>query len=132
MCVGCEGRVLCQREEADFDRAVLHLLSAYDRGEPVRPLSPMDSHCRFFREIMASAYQAYNQAFVHEGSLRRTAEQFAYMNRQLSGVSALLGVLATLKLSVGSVPSSTRSSGLLAWRSISQRYSKSGVVFVPM
>ena len=95
VCVGCEGRVLCQREEADFDRAVLHLLSAYDRGEPVRPLSPMDSHCRFFREIMASAYQAYNQAFVHEGSLRRTAEQFAYMNRQLSGVSALLGVLAT-------------------------------------
>ncbi len=95
VCVGCEGRVLCQREEADFDKAVLHLLSAYDRGEPVRPLSPMDSHCRFFREIMASAYQSYNQAFVHEAGLRRAAEQYAYMNRQLCGVSALLSVLAT-------------------------------------
>ncbi len=94
VCVGCEGRVLCQREEGDFDKAVLHLLSAYDRGEPVRPVSPMDSHCKFFREIMASAYQSYNQAFVHEASLRRTAEQYAYMNRQLSGVSALLGLLA--------------------------------------
>lgn len=93
VCVGCEGRVLCQRDEGDFDRAVLHLLSAYDRGEPVRPLSPMDSHCKFFREIMASAYQSYNQAFVHEASLRRTAEQFAYMNRQLSGLSALLSLL---------------------------------------
>ena len=95
VCVGCEGRVLCQREEADFDKAVLHLLSAYDRGEPVRPLSPMDSHCKFFREIMASAYQSYNQAFVHEAGLRRAAEQYAYMNRQLCGVSALLSVLAT-------------------------------------
>ena len=94
VCVGCEGRILCQREEGDFDRAVLHLLSAYDRGEPVRPLSPMDSHCRFFREIMTSAYQSYNQAFVHEAHQRRTAEQYAYMNRQLQGVSALLGVLA--------------------------------------
>lgn len=94
VCVGCEGRVLCQRDEGDFDKAVLHLLSAYDRGEPVRPLSPMDSHCKFFREIMASAYQSYNQAFVHEASLRRAAEQYAYMNRQLAGVSALLGLLA--------------------------------------
>ena len=95
VCVGCEGRVLCQREEADFDKAVLHLLSAYDRGEPVRPLTPMDSHCKFFREIISSAYQSYNQAFVHEASLRRTAEQFAYMNRQLSGISALLSLLST-------------------------------------
>ena len=95
VCVGCEGRVLCQRDEGDFDKAVLHLLSAYDRGEPVRPLSPMDSHCKFFREIMASAYQSFNQAFIHEASLRRTAEQYAYMNRQLGGVSALLGLLAT-------------------------------------
>ena len=95
VCVGCEGRVLCQREEADFDRAVLHLLSAYDRGEPVRPVSPMDSHCKFFREIMTSAYQSYNQAFVHEAGLRRAAEQYAYMNRQLCGVSALLSLLAT-------------------------------------
>ena len=94
VCVGCEGRVLCQREEADFDKAVLHLLSAYDRGEPVRPVSPMDSHCKFFREIMAAAYQSYNQAFVHEACERRAAEQFAYMNRQLHGVSALLSVLA--------------------------------------
>ena len=94
VCVGCEGRVLCQREEGDFDRAVLHLLSAYDRGEPVRPLSPMDSHCRFFREIMTAAYQSYNQAFVHEAGLRRTAEQYAFMNRQLCGVSALLSLLA--------------------------------------
>ena len=95
VCVGCEGRILCQRDEEDFDKAVLHLLSAYDRGEPVRPLSPMDSHCRFFREIMASAYQSYNQAFVHEASLRQAAEQYAYMNRQLVGVSALLSLLAT-------------------------------------
>ena len=94
VCVGCEGRVLCQREEEDFDRAVLHLLSAYDRGEPVRPVSPMDSHCKFFREMMTSAYQSYNQAFVHEAGLRRAAEQYAYMNRQLQGVSAMLSVLA--------------------------------------
>ena len=94
VCVGCEGRVLCQREEEDFDRAVLRLLSAYDRGEPVRPVSPMDSHCKFFREIMTSAYQSYNQAFVHEAGLRRAAEQYAYMNRQLQGVSAMLSVLA--------------------------------------
>ena len=94
VCVGCEGRVLCQREEADFDKAVLHLLSAYDRGEPVRPVSPMDSHCKFFREIMTAAYQSYNQAFVHEAFERRTAEQYAYMNRQLCGVSALLSLLA--------------------------------------
>lgn len=94
VCVGCEGRVLCQREEGEFDKAVLHLLSAYDRGEPVRPLSPMDSHCRYFREIMTAAYQSYNQAFVHEAGLRRAAEQYAYMNRQLCGVSALLSVLA--------------------------------------
>ena len=66
-----------------------------DRGEPVRPLTPMDSHCKFFREIMASAYQSYNQAFVHEAGLRRAAEQYAYMNRQLGGVSALLSLLAT-------------------------------------
>ena len=95
VCVGCEGRVLCQREEGDFDQAVLRLLSAYDRGEPVRPVSPMDSHCKFFREIMTSAYQSYNQAFVHEAGLRRAAEQYAYMNRQLNGVSAMLSVLAT-------------------------------------
>ena len=95
VCVGCEGRVLCQREEGDFDKAVLHLLSAYDRGEPVRPLFPMDSHCKFFREIMTAAYQSYNQAFVHEAGLRRAAEQYAYMNRQLCGVSALLSLLAT-------------------------------------
>ena len=95
VCVGCEARVLCQREGEDFDRAVLHLLSAYDRGEPVRPLSPMDSHCRFFREIMTAAYQSYNQAFVHEAGLRRAAEQSAYMNRQLCGVSALLSLLAS-------------------------------------
>lgn len=95
VCVGCEGRVLCQRTEGDFNKAVLRLLSAYDRGEPVRPLSPMDSHCKFFREIMTSAYQSYNQAFVHEAGLRRAAEQYAYMNRQLSGVSALLSLLAT-------------------------------------
>ena len=94
VCVGCEGRVLCQREEEDFDRAVLHLLSAYDRGEPVRPVSPMDSHCKFFREMMTAAYQSYNQAFVHEAGLRRAAEQYAYMNRQLQGVSAMLSVLA--------------------------------------
>ena len=95
VCVGCEGRVLCQRDEGEFDKAVLHLLSAYDRGEPVRPLTPMDSHCKFFREIMASAYQSYNQAFVHEAGLRRAAKQYAYMNRQLGGVSALLSLLAT-------------------------------------
>jgi len=95
VCVGCEGRILCQRTEEDFDKAVLHLLSAYDRGEPVRPLSPMDSHCKFFREIMTSAYQSYNQAFVHEASLRRAAAQNEYMNRQLCGVSSLLSVLAT-------------------------------------
>ncbi len=95
VCVGCEGRVLCQREEGDFDKAVLHLLSAYDRGEPVRPLSPMDSHCKFFREIMTAAYQSYNQAFVHEAGLRRAEEQSAYMNRQLCGVSALLSLLAS-------------------------------------
>ena len=94
VCVGCEGRVLCQREEGDFDQAVLRLLSAYDRGEPVRPVSPMDSHCKFFREIMTSAYQSYNQAFVHEAGLRRAAEQNEYMNRQLNGVSAMLSVLA--------------------------------------
>ena len=94
VCVGCEGRVLCQREEEDFDRAVLRLLSAYDRGEPVRPVSPMDSHCKFFREMMTAAYQSYNQAFVHEAGLRRAAEQYAYMNRQLQGVSAMLSVLA--------------------------------------
>ena len=95
VCMGCEGRVLCQRDQGEFDKAVLHLLSAYDRGEPVRPLTPMDSHCKFFREIMASAYQSYNQAFVHEAGLRRAAEQYAYMNRQLGGVSALLSLLAT-------------------------------------
>ena len=94
VCVGCEGRVLCQREEGDFDQAVLHLLSAYDRGEPVRPVSPMDSHCKFFREIMTSAYQSYNQAFVHEAGLRRAEEQNEYMNRQLNGVSAMLSLLA--------------------------------------
>ena len=95
VCVGCEGRVLCQREGADFDKAVLHLLSAYDRGEPVRPVSPMDSHCKFFREIMTAAYQSYNQAFVHEAGLRRAAEQYAFMNRQLCGVSALLSLLSS-------------------------------------
>ncbi len=95
VCVGCEGRVLCQREGADFDKAVLHLLSAYDRGEPVRPVSPMDSHCKFFREIMTAAYQSYNQAFVYEAGLRRAAEQCAFMNRQLCGVSALLSLLAS-------------------------------------
>ena len=94
VCVGCEGRVLCQREEGDFDQAVLRLLSAYDRGEPVRPVSPMDSHCKFFREIMTSAYQSYNQAFVHEAGLRRAAEHNEYMNRQLNGVSAMLSLLA--------------------------------------
>ena len=95
VCVGCEGRVLCQRDGGEFDQAVLHLLSAFDRGEPVMPLSPMDSHCKFFREIMSSAYQSYNQAFVHEAGLRRAAEQNAYMNRQLCGMSAMLSLLAT-------------------------------------
>ena len=94
VCVGCEGRVLCQREEGDFDQAVLRLLSAYDRGEPVRPVSPMDSHCKFFREIMTSAYQSDNQAFVHGAGLRRAAEQVEYMIRQLNGVSAMLSLLA--------------------------------------
>ena len=94
VCVGCEGRVLCQRDPAAFDRAVLHLLSAYDRGDPVRPLPPMDSHCKFFREIMTAAYQSYNQAFAHEAGLRRAAEQNAYMSRQLCGVSSMLSLLA--------------------------------------
>ncbi|MBQ7754241.1 MAG: SpoIIE family protein phosphatase [Clostridia bacterium] len=95
VCVGCEGRVLCQRDMGQFDRAVLHLLSAYDRGDPVQPVSPMDSHCRFFREMMTAAYQSYNQAFAHEAGLRRAAEQNAYMNRQLCGVSAMLSLLST-------------------------------------
>ena len=95
VCVGCEGRVLCQREGADFDRAVLCLLSAYDRGEPVRPLPPMDSQCRYFREIMTAAYQSYNQAFAHEAGLRRAREQYAFMNRQLCGMAALLRLLAS-------------------------------------
>ena len=73
---------------------MLHLLSAYDRGDPVQPVSPMDSHCKFFREIMTSAYQSYNQASVHEAGLRRAAEQNEYMNRQLNGVSAMLSLLA--------------------------------------
>ena len=95
VCVGCEGRVLCQRDGAEFDETVLRLLSAFDRGEPVQPVSPLDSHCKFFREIMTAAYRSYNQAFVHEAGLRRAAEQNAYMNRQLCGVSAMLSLLST-------------------------------------
>lgn len=90
VCRGCEGRVLCWRDREGMEKAILSLLPAYDRGESVRPLPPMDMHCRYFHELLSAAYQSYNQAFAHEAGLRRAARQYAYMNRQLSGLAAAL------------------------------------------
>ena len=94
ICDGCESRALCQRDEAAFQKTLLTLLRAYDRGDPVRPLSPMDSHCRYFPQLLAVAYQAYNQAVAHEAGLRRGMEQLSFMNRQLCGLSAMLSLLS--------------------------------------
>lgn len=90
VCMGCEARILCWRDGAAMEKAILSLLPAYDRGESVRPLPPMDVRCRYFHEMMSAAYQSYNQAFAHEAGLRRAMDQYAYMNRQLSGLAAAL------------------------------------------
>lgn len=90
VCQGCEVRVLCWRDGSAMEKAILSLLPAYDRGESVRPLPPMDTRCRYFSELLSAAYQSYNQAFAHEAGLKRAARQCAYMNRQLTGLAAAL------------------------------------------
>ena len=90
VCMECEAKILCWRDAPGMEKAILTLLPAYDRGEPVRPLPPMDNHCKYFHEMMASAYQSYNQAFAHEAGIARTARQYAFMNRQLSGIASVL------------------------------------------
>lgn len=90
VCQGCEARVLCWRDREGMEKAILSLLPAYDRGESVRPLPPMDIGCKYFHELLSAAYQSYNQAFAHEAGIKRAARQYAYMNRQLSGLAAAL------------------------------------------
>ena len=90
VCRDCVSRVLCWADPSAMHDALLQAVRAYGKGETVTPQPPIDADCRYFSQLIASAYLAFDQAEAQAAREKRGTAQFAFALRQLDGLGELL------------------------------------------
>jgi len=90
VCIDCAMQKICWK---NFDAAaisILALVQAHERGERIRIRQPFDPSCKQMVRIAAAAWQAKNQYSVQHAMQMKSAKQYAFVNRQLSGICDIM------------------------------------------
>lgn len=95
VCVDCSLKKICWRDRQSAARAVVALLNAHEQGERLRIRRPFDPSCKHMQQLAAAAWQAQNQYLVQRAMKKQSNQQYAFVNRQLNGVSEVLEELCT-------------------------------------
>lgn len=94
VCAECEARVLCWKEPIKMGETIMKLIPAFDKGEIPKIEQPIDPQCEHLQDMLSSAYLSYNQALSQQANTVLLSRQYAFVNRQLRGVSEVLNGLA--------------------------------------
>ena len=93
-CGDCPLKIPCWKEKAAAEKAVFAMAEMYERGERVQPVRPLDLHCRHLPQIAVAAYHARSQNRASEAQNERTNRQYAFLYRQMMGLSEILTKLS--------------------------------------
>lgn len=94
VCADCTLRVYCWRDGMSAAKAVVQLLESLERGERIRIRRPFDPSCKYMQQMASAAWQAQNQYLVQKAMQKQTAEQYAFVHRQLAGIGDVLDTLS--------------------------------------
>lgn len=95
VCAECPARVLCWKDSDKMGEAVLSMLPAFDKGEVMEIVPPIDRACTHLPAMLASAYLSYNQALAQQANTVQIMRQYAFVNRQLLGIGQVIQELAS-------------------------------------
>lgn len=93
VCTNCPMEKLCWSDYPSASDSVVAMLEAHERGERIRIRQPFDPACKHMLQMAAAAWQAQNQYLVQHAMQQQTAQQYAFVNRQLTGVCNVLDAL---------------------------------------
>ena len=94
ICADCPVKVYCWQDTAAASETVYEMLRAHERGERLRIRKPFDASCRHMPQVAAAAWQAQNQYLVERATRLETAEQYAFIHRQIIGICEVIEKLA--------------------------------------
>ncbi|MEG1524243.1 MAG: SpoIIE family protein phosphatase [Clostridia bacterium] len=94
VCSDCPLKKPCWKDWQRAAETVIVLLQCHERGERIRIRKPFDPSCKHMQQIAAAAWQAQNQYLVQRAMKKQTAEQYAFVNRQLIGVCDIIAHLS--------------------------------------
>lgn len=93
VCADCTMQKVCWQDYASASASIVEMLEAHERGERIRIRKPFDPSCKHMQQIAAAAWQAQNQYLVQYAMQQQSRKQYAFVNRQLSGVCSVLEML---------------------------------------
>ncbi len=93
-CGDCPLKVPCWKEKQLAAKTVYAMAEMYEHGERVRPMRPFDPSCKNLPQIAVAASRARSQNRVQEAMNEQTERQYAFVYRQMHGVSDILCGLA--------------------------------------
>ena len=90
VCADCSLKKICWRDNRGAAQAIVALLNAHENGERLRIRKPFDPSCKHMQQLAAAAWQAQNQYLVQRAMKKQSNQQYAFINRQITGVGEVL------------------------------------------
>ncbi|MDO4572934.1 MAG: SpoIIE family protein phosphatase, partial [Clostridia bacterium] len=94
VCADCSLKKICWHDRQRAAESIVALLAAHERGERLRIRRPFEPSCKHMQQMAAAAWQAQNQYLVQRAMKKQSNQQYAFINRQLSGVGEVLEQLS--------------------------------------
>lgn len=94
VCIDCHMQKICWQNYMQAAESVMAMLYAHEKGERIRIRKPFDPSCKHMMQMAAAAWQAQNQYLVQHAMQKQSARQYAFVNRQLTGVCQVIDQLS--------------------------------------
>lgn len=94
ICADCPMKIYCWQDTDAAAEAVYAMLRAHERGERLRIRKPFDPACKHMPQLAAAAWQSQNQYLVQRAMRVETAQQYAFIHRQIVGICEVIEKLS--------------------------------------